>query len=182
MLWLVRLQVAYATALLTTGAADHLMKQLKRALGRARITIPQAEISIDNADEIKFWKVVAFGHQLRTDNEIEAPFRDIVELLAQAIDRFDEIAREHQDASLRKKFGGLLLQPFNAGTHCGKALGSVTIRAFGRRRHGKSAVMADQPALKTVIHQPRIAIRTLQTETAGPTQRQRCVTTAIEKQ
>ena len=37
--------------------------------------------------------MVALGDQLRPDDDIEAPLGDVVELLAQPLDRFDEIAR-----------------------------------------------------------------------------------------
>jgi len=39
MFGLVRLQIAYAAALIAAGAADHLIKQLERPLGGARIAI-----------------------------------------------------------------------------------------------------------------------------------------------
>src|ERR1043166_5309044 len=48
MLGLVRLQIADAAALLAAGAADHLIEQLERPLGGARIAIVQAEIGVDH--------------------------------------------------------------------------------------------------------------------------------------
>jgi hypothetical protein len=53
MFGLVSLQKAYAAALLAPGAADHLVEQLKRPLRGARIAIAEAEIGIDDADQIE---------------------------------------------------------------------------------------------------------------------------------
>ena len=69
------------------------MQQLKRALGRARIPVRQAEIGVDHADQVEPGEMVTLGDQLRPDDDIEAPLGDVVELLAQPLDRFDEIAR-----------------------------------------------------------------------------------------
>ena len=43
-------------------------------------------------------------------------------------------------------------------------------------------MMADQPTLEAVIDQPGVAIRALQTESAGAAQRQRRIAAAIEEQ
>src|SRR5215475_223262 len=92
MLGLMRLQIADAATLLPPGTADDLMQKLKRALGRARVTVCQAEIGVDHADQIELGEMVALGHKLRADDDVEASLGDVVELLAQPLDRFDEIA------------------------------------------------------------------------------------------
>ena len=171
-----------AAALLAPGAADHLMQQLERALGRARIAVAQAEVGIDDADQIELREMMALGDELRADDDVEAALRDVVELRAQPLDRLDQIARQHQDARLRKQLGRLLLQPLDAGADGGEAFGGVAIRTFRRRRHGEAAMMADQPPLEAVIDQPGVAIRTLQPEAAGAAQRERRIAAAVEKQ
>jgi hypothetical protein len=50
---LVGLQQAKAAALLAPGAAYHLMEQLERALDGARVAVGQAEIGVDDADQIE---------------------------------------------------------------------------------------------------------------------------------
>ena len=102
MLGLVRLQKAEAAALLAAGAADHLMQQLERALGGARIAVGEPEIGIDDADQIELGEMVALGDELRADDDVEAALRHVVELLAQPLDRFHQIARQHQDARVRE--------------------------------------------------------------------------------
>ena len=130
MLGLVRLQIADAAAGLAAGAADDLMQELERALGRARIAVGEAEIGVDDADQIELREMVALGDELRADDDVEAALGDVVELLAQALDRFDEIARQHQDAAPRKQLGRLLLQPLDAGTDRDEALGRLAFRAL----------------------------------------------------
>ena len=110
-----RLQKADAAPLLAAGAADHLMQQLERALGRARIAIAEAEIGIDDADQIELGEMMALGDQLRADDDVEAALRHVVEFLAQALHRFHQIARQHQDARAGKQLGRFLFQPLDAG-------------------------------------------------------------------
>ena len=93
------LQEAEAAALLPPGAARDLMQQLEGTLGRARITVGETKVGIDDADQIEFRKMVAFGDELRADDDVEPAFRHFVELFTQPIDRFHEIARQH-DAAL----------------------------------------------------------------------------------
>ena len=109
-----RLQVAAADAGVAPGAADHLMQELERALGGARIAVGEAEVGIDDADEVELGEVMALGDELRADDDVEAALRDVVQLLAQPVDRGDEVAREHQHPRLREQLAHLLLQPLDA--------------------------------------------------------------------
>ena len=84
---------------LAAGAAGDLMQQLERAFGRARVAVRQPEIGVDDPDEIELREVVTLGDELRPDHDVEPPLRDVVQLLAQALDRFNEIAGQHQDAA-----------------------------------------------------------------------------------
>ena len=77
--------------------------------------LAEPEIGVDDADQVELREMVALGHELRADDDVEAALRDVVELLAQALDRFDEVARQHQDARVGKQLGRLLLQPLDAG-------------------------------------------------------------------
>ena len=102
MLGLVRLQITDAAPLLAPGAAGHLMQQLKCALGRARVPVRESQVGVDHAHQVKLGKVMSLGHQLRSDDDVETPFGNVVEFLAQPLNGFDEIARQHQDAAARK--------------------------------------------------------------------------------
>ncbi len=108
------LQKSDAAALLAPGAADHLMQQLEGALAGARVAVAEAQIGIDNADQIELGKMVALGHELRADDDVEATFGHVGEFLLQPLHRFDEIGRQHQDATAGKQFGRFVLQPLDA--------------------------------------------------------------------
>src|SRR5580704_17206527 len=64
MLGLVRLQIATADAGVAAGAADDLVQKLKGALGGARVAVTQAQISVDDADQIEHREVMAFRYKL----------------------------------------------------------------------------------------------------------------------
>ena len=86
-----RLQKPDAAALLAPGAADHLMQKLEGALAGARIAVAEAEIGIDDADQIELGEMVALGDELGADDDVEAALGDVVEFLAQPLHRFHEI-------------------------------------------------------------------------------------------
>ena len=97
-----------------TCAARHLMQKLEGAFGGARIAIAQAQVGIDHAHQIEFWEMMALGDKLRADDDVDAPLRDIVQLLAQPLDRFHHVARQNQDAGSREQRRHLLLEPLDA--------------------------------------------------------------------
>src|SRR5262249_2399073 len=92
------------------------------------------------------------------------------------------IARQHKSTSLWKKFSGLLFEPLDPRTDGGETVRGMTVGAFRRRRHRETTVMTNQTTFESMVDQPRVAIRTLQTEPAGTTQRQRRIASTIEKQ
>jgi hypothetical protein len=96
------LQKAEAPPCFAARTARDLMQKLKGALRRARIAVGETEIGIDNADEIELWKMMALGHELRANDDIELTFGDLVEFFAQAIDRFYEIARKDTSRRLKR--------------------------------------------------------------------------------
>ena len=102
MIRLMRLQEAYSAPFFAAGAADHLMQELERALGGARVAIAETEIGIDDTDEIELGEMMALGDELRTDNKIEAALRDVLKLAAKSLDRIHEIARQDENARLGK--------------------------------------------------------------------------------
>jgi len=96
MLGLMRLQIAVTDTGIAAGAPDHLMQKLERALGGAGIAVAQAEIGIDDADQIELREMMALGDKLGTDDDVEAAGGDVVELFAQPLDGGDKIAGEDQ--------------------------------------------------------------------------------------
>src|SRR5262249_60951178 len=152
-------------------APNDVVQRLECVSGGTRIAITKPEIGIDYADQIELGKMVSLGNELRTDDEKKPPRCYVVELPPQTLDRFHKVAREHQNAGLRKQLRCLLLKPFDAWPDGCKAFGGMAIRAFRRWRDGIPTVVTHQPSLKPMIDQPSVAIRTLHTESAGTTQR-----------
>ena len=70
-------------ALASPGAAGHLLEQLERALGGARIAGGEAHIGIDDPDEGQLRKVVSLGDKLGADDDVEGPVGDVLELAPQ---------------------------------------------------------------------------------------------------
>src|SRR5690349_9717173 len=110
---------------------------------------------------------MSLGDELRADDDVEAPLRDVVEFASQALDRVDEIAGENENTAAGKELGRLLLQPFDAGPHGCEAFRRMAVGAGHGRRHRVAAVMADKPPLKAVIDEPGVAVRAVQAIAAG---------------
>src|SRR4029079_14289764 len=124
---LVGLQVANTNALFAARAADHLGQQLKSTLGGTRVAVAQPKISVNDPNQVEFWKVMTLCHELSADDEIEATLCHVVEFLSEALHRVDEMARQHKRTGLRKNFSSLLFQPFDPGTDCGETVRGMTV-------------------------------------------------------
>ncbi len=151
------LQIADAAALLAAGAADHLVEQLERAFGSARIAIAKPEIGIDHTDQVQAREMMPLRHQLRADDDIDAALGNLGQLRAHGLDRRDQVAGQHHAARLGKQRRGLLLQPLDPGADGGQRVLGAAMRALLRPRRRESAMMADQALAKTVIDQPGVA-------------------------
>src|SRR5262249_62038665 len=126
--------------------------------------------------------MVPLGDELRADDEIDFALLDLGELLAQALDGGDEIAREHQDALLRKKARELLLEPLDARPAGDEGICCLAFGARGWWRHREPAVMADEPVPEAMVDEPGIAMWALQAEAAGATERERRIAAPVEEQ
>ena len=159
MLLLKGLQQGAARLFAAPGAARHLIEQLKRALGGARIAIGQADIGVHHADQSQKRKIMALGDQLRADDEIELMLRHRLQFGAHALGPARHVGGQNQQARVGKKLGGLLgqsLDPRPAGV---ERIGRVAGRAFFGPSLDMAAMMADQGAAVTMLDQPRRAIR-----------------------
>ena len=87
--------------------------------------------------------MMALGDQLRADDDVEAAFRHVVELLTQPLHGFHQIARQDENARAREQLGRFVLQPLDARADRRETFGGVALRAFRRRRHGEAAMVAD---------------------------------------
>ena len=182
MLGLVGLQIAAADTGIAPGAPDHLMQQLEGALGGARIAVGETEIGVDDADQVELREVMAFGDQLRADDDVEAALRHVVQFLAQALHRGDQIAGQHKEPRLRKQRAHFFFQALDARPDGGERIRRLAVRARGRMRRGEAAVMTNKLPAEAVIDQPGVAMRAGEAIAAGAAERQRRVAAAIKEE
>ena len=123
--------------------------------------------------------MVALGDELGADDKVDLALLDVGELLPQALDGGDEIAREHQDAFAREQRGDLFLEPLDAGPVGDERVLRLAFGARRGRRHGEPAVVAHESAPEAMVDQPCIAMRALQPEPAGPAQRERRIAAPV---
>ena len=90
------------------GAARHLIEQLERALGGARIAAAEAQICVHHADEREMREVVALGDELRADHNVEGALGDLVQFAPQPFGAAGKIRGEHQEARIREQTSRLL--------------------------------------------------------------------------
>jgi hypothetical protein len=126
--------------------------------------------------------MMSLGHELGADDDVETAVRHLVEFLPQTLHRLDQIAGQDDAARLRKQRRHFFLQAFHARPDRREGIRCLAFRAGRRQRLGEAAMMADQPPPEPVIHQPGVAIRTIQPVAAFAAQRQRRIAAAIEKQ
>ena len=125
---------------------------------------------------------MAFRHKLRADDDIETALGDVVQFLAQPLDRDDEIAGQHQHPRLRKQFAHFFFQALDARAASNKRVRRLAFRAGGRMRHGETAMVAHEVFAEAVIDQPGVAVRAGEAKAAGAAQGQRRIAAAIEEQ
>ena len=171
-----------ARAAHAAGPPGHLRQELKGALGGAEVAMRQGDIGIDHADEPQQREIVALRHQLGADHDVGFAARDGLELLAQALDPAENVARQHRHARIREALGDLLGEPLDAGAAGDEAVLGGALRTGFRPRLGVAAMMADELAAEAVLDEPGRAIRAVEAVTAGPAQGQRRVAAAVEEQ
>ena len=67
-------------------AAGNLLDLLEAALGGAKVAAGESEIGVHHADQGEVGKVIAFGHELRTDDDIDCA----------GVHRTDELCSPHR--------------------------------------------------------------------------------------
>ena len=93
------------------------------------------------------------------------------------------VSRGHDQAPrLRPENRRLLLDALHAGPDRREAVGRAAFRALGGRRLGVAAVVALQPPLRPVLHQPGGAVRAAHPVAAVAAERQRRVAAAVQEQ
>ena len=74
------------------GAARHLMQELERAFGCARIgAVRKTQIAIDNTDKCQIGKVMPFSDDLRSDDDVDFTGFDFVDHVAHLGQTWNEV-------------------------------------------------------------------------------------------
>ena len=68
------------------SAPGRLTQQLKGALSRARISVGEADVGVDDADKGEKREIVPLGDELRADDEVVGATRRRIELTTQRLD------------------------------------------------------------------------------------------------
>ena len=110
---------------------------------------------------------MAFGDELRADDEVVGALRRGVELSPQNLDAARRVRGQHKRAYVRKEGFRLLRKALDARPASGERVGLVALRANLRSALDMAAMMANERGAKSVFDQPGGAIGTVEAMAAG---------------
>ncbi len=163
------------------GPARHLIEQLKRPLGGARIAIGQPDVGVHHADQSQMWEMMALGDELGADDQIEFAILHRLQFGPHPLRSARHVRGQHQQARLGEKLGGLLRKAFDPRATGDQRLLGPAGRAFVRSALDMAAMVADQGAARAMLDQPGRAVRALEAVAAGATQGQRRIAAPVEE-
>ena len=167
---------------LAAGAPRHLIEKLKGAFGGARVGMGEAKIGVDHADECEAREVVALGHELGADDDVDLAVLDLAQGLAEIADARGQVARQQHAARLGKEGGDLLVDALDAGPARHERMLGPAIRAGFGDRHEGAAMVAFEPAAEAVLDQPRRAVGAFEFEAAIPADGDRRIAAPVQKE
>ena len=165
-----------------TGATGHLLEELERAFGRARIAGGETDVGVDDADQRQMRKIMSFRHELRTDDDVEGAGRNLLDLAPQTIGPAGKVGGERERARLGEQRRDFFREPLDARPAGHERIGGLAFRAYVRPPLDMAAMVADQRATETVLDQPGRAVRALEAMAAGPAQGERREAAPVEEQ
>ena len=164
------------------GAAGDLLDLLEAALGRAQVAAGKAEVGIDHADQGQVGEVIALGHQLGADDDVDRAGLHRADELRGAQRRPDGVRGDDRGARIGEQLGDLVGDALDAGAAGDQA---VLLAAFGAglgRRHDMAAMVAGEAVHQPVLDHPGGAVRALEAMAAVAAQGQRREAAAVEEQ
>ena len=165
------------------GPARHLMQKLERAFARARVcAMSKAQIAVHDADESEIGEVMALGHDLRADDDIDLMRFDLVDDGPHFRETGNEIGGQEREAGLREAFGDFFRHALYARAASDHTVGRAALGALLGKRNREAAVMAIQALLEAVLDEPRGALGAFAAVPARAAQRQRGIAAPVEKQ
>ena len=181
-LWLIGLKHSHPRLLGPPSAPRNLTHLLKGALGGTHVRALKGQIRINNPHKREQREVMAFGHKLRTDDDISSPFSNRHDLRFEGTRRSEEIRAKDRNTRLREALCRLLREPLDPRANDSKCIFGLTRRADLGDRPRRAALMAHQLLQEAVFNHPRITIRAGNLLTTFAAERHRRIAAAVEKQ
>ena len=146
----------------TTGAAGDLLDLLEAAFRRTKVAALQAEIGVDHADQGEVGEMIALGHELGADDNVDLLRVHRPDEFGGASRGPDGVAGDDRGARVgeqRRDLVGNTLDPGTAGDQ------RILVAAFGaqsRRGHDVAAMVAGEAVHQPVLDHPGGAIGALE--------------------
>ena len=162
----------HATRLVpAAGPARDLLDLLEASLRSAKVAALQAKIGIDHSNQGEVGEVIALGHELGADHDVEfARFHRPDEFRGPRR-RPDGVAGHDRCASPRKEVRDLVGNPLDPWAASDEAVLLAALGAKLGRRHDVAAMVAGKPLHQPMFDHPGRTVRTLKAVTAGSAQR-----------
>ena len=164
------------------GASGDLHDLLEGPLRRPQIAAIEAEIGVDHADQGEIGKVIALGHKLRADDDVDRPRLHPGDELRRLGGGPDRVAGDDRGARFGEQRRHLVGDALDAGAAGDQAVFLAAFGAGAGRRLDMAAMVAGEAADQPVLDHPGGAIGALEAMPAGAAQGQRGETAAVEEQ
>ena len=126
--------------------------------------------------------MIALGHQLGTDDNIDRPGLHLVDEVGGLLRRPDRVRGDNRGPCLRKQHLDLVADALDPGSTGHQTVLVAAFRAFFRDRHDMAAMVAGEPPGQPMLDHPGGAIGAVNPVAAGPAQGQRRKAAPVEEQ
>ena len=163
------------------GAARDLGDLLEGAFGGAQVPAFQPKIGVDDAHQRQIREMIAFGHQLRADDDVYRAGLHAGDELGGMGRVGDGIRRGDHATCLGKERLHLFADPLHAGAAGHEAVRLSAFGAFFRQFFQMPAMVAGQTPGQAMFDHPAGAIGALNPVPAMTAQRERGIAASVEK-
>ena len=126
------------------GPAGHLHDLLEGPLGRAQVAARQPEVGVDHSDQGQVRKVVALGHQLRADHDVDLARLHLRHEIRRPRRAPDGVGGDDRDPRVGQQRGDLVRDPLHSRSAGDQGIGLAALRTGLGRRHDMAAMMAGE--------------------------------------
>ena len=165
-----------------TGAAGDLRDLLEAALGGAQVAALKAEIGVDHPDQGEVGEVIALGHQLRADDDVDLVRVHCADKLGGLGRGPDGIAGDDRGARVGEQRGDLVGDALDPGAAGDEAVLLAAFGAGARRRFDVTAMVAGEAVHQPMLDHPRGAVGAHEAVAAMAAKRQRGEAATVEEE